>query len=496
MAVTQTLQFEQLDDASREYLTRVRAINGQGMPGVYVPVTDSLPGFGCFFGILVLLLTVVASAVLIDEEPLAVAMLQTAGILLGGWLVVYALRSWMKGRKSIGSFVYADAQTLWQCSGSTVRVTNLAQLSEAMGVHRSNNQGAYTHTVVTVRAGGPPQSFNVSSESRAQELVIFLNALVWIRDNEVAELSTVDKSSPALTGLLAREVAQTGEMPQNVSADLMDLKGDHVPLPEKAGRASFGLIAYLVIIAIAIGGVFVLKGLNVGWRDDAIWTNINKFSDIDHRAPWLRAYLADDRNVKHRDEAKAMLRQTYANAVARIRNGFIQNQPEFNPALIVNPNAAPVNNRVDKSLVDSLEVVLLSIAEQPLALASIRVKEQKGPSAGAAEREKVVRDNYSRALEEGVGKNLIAFVEAPADVPAMVDVSYTITPIPTGRNNDWRIVFTLTVRKAPDGEPAKTVVWTATGTGDAQQAIASQATQMGLKTAGTKKLELEVIEDF
>ena len=100
MSNTQTLQFEELDDESRAYLAKVNSEKGHGMPGVYVPIANNLPTVGCVFGGIILILTLVATVTLIEEEPLAIAMLQTAGFLLGGWLVIYAFRVWMAGSGS------------------------------------------------------------------------------------------------------------------------------------------------------------------------------------------------------------------------------------------------------------------------------------------------------------------------------------------------------------------------------------------------------------
>ena len=144
MAFSDKFQFEALDSHSREYLLQARDNRGRGLPGVFVPISNSLPGVGCFFGIVFVVVTAIVTFNIVEEEPVAVAMLQTAGFLLGGWLIVAALRIWIAGKskKYIGHFVYADAETLWECNGSHVVTTDIYDLVEARGV-QNYKQGKY-----------------------------------------------------------------------------------------------------------------------------------------------------------------------------------------------------------------------------------------------------------------------------------------------------------------------------------------------------------------
>lgn len=488
MAKSLTIPFDELDDHSRDYLARVRSRKGNGMPGAYVPVTDALPGVGCFFGIVVLLGMFILSFQLMEEEPLGVAMLQTIGVLLGGWLILYAFRVWSGGKKYVGSFVYADSQTLWECGGSTVAATDLTDLREARGVQNFSSEGKYTNTAVTVQTGLGSKNFTVNSENRARDFITFLNVLAWMRSGGKGEPTSDDdfdfrKLPPHIMGGLAKETAEQGDMPRKFSAESLGLEVDDVPTPRHEGRGSSGIIAYLLIIAVAVGGVFVFKELNVGWRDEAIWSQINQIPESEKRAPWLRAYIADVRNVKHRDEAKTMLAGVYRDAISRIKN-----QGGIVPMGVPNPN------RTDPALLEGLELILKEIATQPLAVVTIRVKEENGGES-TKQREKEVLMKYTKAVEDGVGQELIAFAEAPEGAEAMVEIQYTMIAVPNNFNN-YRVNFTLNFRKNPDAKVEKSATQQKEIVGNDVQQMGRIATELGLSTAGPKKPEPPPQLDF
>src|SRR5215210_3744558 len=91
-----TFNFEELDEATHDYLVAVRDAEGAGSPGVFVATKDALPGCGCIAGPIVIAVTLAATlttwAGVIYDDPVGVALLQTAGLLLGGWLLVAGFR--------------------------------------------------------------------------------------------------------------------------------------------------------------------------------------------------------------------------------------------------------------------------------------------------------------------------------------------------------------------------------------------------------------------
>ncbi|MCE9530609.1 MAG: hypothetical protein K8T89_05695 [Planctomycetes bacterium] len=275
MALSESFQFEELDDASRAYLLKVRDRAGKGMPGVFIPQSSSLAGCGFFMGLVIFLGSFILSFQLMEQEPLAVAMLQTAGILLGGWLILAGIRIWMSsGSRSAGHFIYADAETLWECKGSKVIATNLAGLIDASGTQHFKSDGNYQNTKIVVRLEGGALNYIVTNEALGRWLVIFLNLVVWLRTgakedvgvNKPVDLDTdFNKLPPVLLSGLAKEIADSGQFPQNITVEGLGLDGDDLPVPSREGRASSSILWYLLIIAVGVGGVFLFKELNVPW---------------------------------------------------------------------------------------------------------------------------------------------------------------------------------------------------------------------------------------
>ena len=90
------------------------------------------------------------------DDTLKEAMLQTAGFMLGGWLVVAAVRVWMSGKsgKYAGHFTYADPETLYQASGANVAVTTLADLRIRLEQHYQDNRAYGPAAATTCRNEG------------------------------------------------------------------------------------------------------------------------------------------------------------------------------------------------------------------------------------------------------------------------------------------------------------------------------------------------------
>src|SRR5262245_45214268 len=95
--MSQTFVFEELDSGTREYLLAVRAAEGQGSPGVFAPTSSAMAGCGCIGGPIVIALTLALTLTtwvdVIYKDPTRVAFLQTAGLILGGWLLIAGIRA-------------------------------------------------------------------------------------------------------------------------------------------------------------------------------------------------------------------------------------------------------------------------------------------------------------------------------------------------------------------------------------------------------------------
>lgn len=379
--MSQTFVFEELDSDTREYLLAVRAGQGEGSPGVFAPTNASMAGCGCMAGPVVigltLLLTLTTWLDVVYKDPTRVAFLQTAGLVLGGWLVLAGIRS-NAGRgsaKVAGHWVYVDSLHLYEAYREQVTVTPIDDVVEAKFTHNYNN-GSYQNSVVSAQLGdGRVVSVTLNNEQRAEQMVVYLNYLAWARSPEGGDRA---KYAPASLGGLARYVSVHDVEPKNnrdeIDLNEVELEITEVPEePAREGRAAPKLLPYVLILAGGAAVFFLMRDVvNPPLRDDAIYEAVTK----DPREPSsLRAYLMDERCTRHRQQVQHYLDQEYDRAI-RVLQAGPQNE----------------NPRPDRQLRDGMVQVLESLktADQPFVSLSVS---ERNARAGAAERVKAMRDN-------------------------------------------------------------------------------------------------------
>jgi len=439
--MTQTFFIEELDDASRSYLRTVRDRKGAGVPGVFLPGSNYLPIAALVCGIAVLIAAAWLTLPPLDD-PLKTAMLQMAGLLLGGWLILYAIRTWLAaaGRNYLGHFLLADPLHLWQAKGASVKSTDLAELEHVKGTDNFN-EGAYQNTTLTLSFtdGG----YNVNVKDPDHRLEGFLQALVTLRSGQAQPSSM----PPEALGYLAKQTVGLEMEPVGDAEDAVVVPAQ----PRRENRARSGILAYLVIVAVAVAGVLLLKPVNVVLRDDAVFRMV-----INREPPELRAYLVDERNVRHRQEVEKKLAQFYQAPLQRLKQ-----------------NAKGEVGEEFIALVTSLQTAI-----QPFV--SLRVKERSQavanvPILGAEQmkaRERSIQQTLSMGLTRAVGEKLIGIVEVVEEVPALIDVNYAVEA-DARRPGGLRIQWTVGVRRNADVDVkgAKTKTWT-TETTDKELAAA------------------------
>jgi hypothetical protein len=380
--MSQTFVFEELDAATRDYLTAVRDAGGRGAPGVFAPTADQLAGCGYVAGpaliVLTLLLTLTTWVDLVYKDPARVAMLQTAGLLLGGWLLAASLRSAAaKGSTRVaGNWVYADPLHLYEAFREQVRVTPIGDVGGANYTHHYNN-GAYQHSVVrAVRPDGSAVAFRINDEKRAEQFVVFLDYLAWARGPEGGGIGTL---APVNLGGLARYVAEHDAVPRdhegNLNPGLLGLTVTAVPEePAREGRALPSLLPYIVLVAAGFGIFFLMRDVvNPPLRDDALFALVT----TEPCEPWfLQMYLLDDRNRAHRPQVEQRLAKEYDELIGRLR------LPPGQPA--------PLRNGMIK--------VLESLKETSRPIVSLTVTEA-APKPGAEKRVEKLRDELVGKVE-------------------------------------------------------------------------------------------------
>lgn len=474
-----TFIFEELDDKTRDYLTAVRDNEGAGSPGVFATTSDSLPGCGCIAGPIViaatLLFTLTTWIDVIYNDPLGVACLQTAGLLLGGWLLTAKFRG--RGGRNAGNWVYVDPLHLYEAYREQVTVTPIDEVADASYTHNYDSNGNYQNSVINIVLGGNGfAAVTINSENRAEQMVTYLNYLAWARGPDGGDRADL---APADLGGLARYVVRNGDEPKdaenNINLSLIELDIPEVPEePAREGRATPAFLPYVFMFVFAVL-CFLVMGfvINPVVRDDAIYDAVMK----DNTSPpmteprFLRAYLTDPRNKLHRAQVVERLGRFYTPAMDHV-----------------------VRHGTDKRLAQGMADVLggLSKAEQPVV--SLRITETKSP-AGAGDRgarESKLRTEFADGLVGAfaaqpwgqpiqlppgmtaketlppIGHQLIAFVEPPDDdKPVHFDVGYAFEP--TG-NDAYQLRATVTLRSSIEDKDGATSQFTLPSTYTAAQA--------------------------
>ena len=383
LVMSQTFVFEELDEATRDYLTRVRATKGEGAPGVFAPTGNIMAGCGCILGPIIIALTLALTLTdwidLIYKDPVKVAFLQTAGLLVGGWLVFAGFRSMgtPKGVRNAGNWVYLDPLYLYEAYREQVKVTPVDDAVEANFTHNYNN-GAYQNSVVRIQMeNGQTLTISVNNEQRAEQMVVFVNYLAWARGPEGGDRAGL---APAALGGLARYVVENDVEPKdadnNINLNLVELDVDEVPEePRREGRAAPNILPYIAMLGGAVGIFFVMGYVvNPPIRDEALFDLVI----TEQCQPWfLQMYLLDARNTKHRTAVQQRLAREYDEAIGKLQQN---------------------NNPGNQKLRDGMIQILRSLREVDRPTVSLRVTEVGG-RAGAESRVKQLKEDLVGKLE-------------------------------------------------------------------------------------------------
>ncbi|MSR55351.1 MAG: hypothetical protein EXS09_19010 [Gemmataceae bacterium] len=463
--MSKTFQFEELDYETRDYLVLARRTQGKGVPGIFTPRSNSLPIIGILVGFGIMILTVLITFPPTDP-PAKEAMLQTAGFLLGGWMVLAAIRVWMS-KKHAGHFVYADAENLYEAQGGTIKITDLVDLRHANATQNKN------YTDIAIKVGNEQRRFQVNDEECGRRVAVFLNAVNYMRSGgEDGTDKVLQDLSPEAMGTVAKCVVETGEFPKNVG-EAEDPDVARVPQPRKEGRRSTGLLAIFATFVIGTGLFFVFKGINAPWRDDAVFERVQSIEGK-AQAPALRLYLGHTEFTAHRDEAQKMLDAHYDREVQATVSG------------------------TDPDLRRGTAEVVLALKSKPWGVVTFIAAEMTSPegmAVFASLREKNVQTQLADKWGSTIGDELVVFAspanpEDPAEpdkkAKGMIDLRWRFAP-------GGRLEYTIEFRKSPDEQPFVTKTLTVTlppegqGIQQADQTIQSMINQILSRTVGNTR---------
>jgi len=386
-------KFEELDDGTRAYLHDVRTRKGKDTPGIFIATGTMRPMLAMMIGpttALVLLVISFAST----KDAWAIAMLQTAALLIGGWTVFYAFRRWFAGRSKIygGVFVYFDPLHAYEVAGEKITITGLRTVH---GVNPFQNPAR----VLFEFKGDREEVVPVPSMKEADLVSDYYEAMETLESSKKSVWSNV---TSAELGAAAKYCVEEDESPRDVNDLRLDI--EEIPSdPTKAKKAGFGLLPHLIIL-IASSAVFLVSWqANKPLNDDAAFAHAKE-----NGAPGLRGYLLDDRNTRHRDEAKVLLAAAYDPAIHKLETAPKANNPKAREGMI----------ELVKSLKTSdSPVVSLEVIETPNP-------ENVAGGTGSTTRATKLRTEMADALARGVDPKLIAFAPAAEGAKSHITIRF------------------------------------------------------------------------
>jgi hypothetical protein len=397
----ETFSYEQLDPATKAYLRDVRAMKGRGAPGMFYHVGTTRPVWALIAGIFILpfFLWIANTS---TKSPFAVAMLQTAAILLGGWLILYAFRRWLASADNFaGWFFYFDPAHAYIGEGETVRVAALPSDTEITPVGEG------------VRFMTQHDGFTVAMPNRLAAAFVsdFYAAVDWVMARETGPWANLPLAE--VGGVAKYLVEEDAEPPSIQDCGLrIDTLPDEVTAVRKPKS---GMLGYLAVVGVGLLLFGLFWTINPRMQDDRNFGNAvekaNSPEDPDMLgAEGYRDYLLNDRNTRHRDEAIKAISDIYEKPINRIKSAQAAFPPTTDPIL-------------SNGMIELLE----SLRGPTIPVVSIEVTDKAlGPLAGGP-MANGLREYLSDGIAKALGKDIITFVKKPDElpgVPAMLDVKF------------------------------------------------------------------------
>ena len=406
----ESFDYAQLNPEAKQYLADVRRINGRGAPGIFQAVSDKRPYWALGVGICVLPLFLWIGYTS-TKAPWATALLQTAGILLGGWLIWFGVRRWFVNTENFGGyFYYFDADHAFIGDGERLSLARIPPDAEVV-----------PKGPLAVRVSTEMDEFQVRVPNRpfADQVADYYHALAWVRDREDGPFSDLDIDE---AGAVAKYMAEENQAPPNVTE--ADLRIDSTTdLIRPKGNPKSGVMNLLIWFGIAAAAYAVFMSTNGIFQDNMAFANardnVGKNSqDKVTGGQGLRDYLLNERNTRNREEAKQLLAKLYDPPIAAVKG---------------NPDSDP-------QLRDGMIALLESLRSPETPAVSISVTDTN--SAGSSY-ERGLRSRFADGLATAIGKDLIVFGEAPTDKPALLKVAYET-------DGGGKLTWTVEIRVKPD----------------------------------------------
>lgn len=441
MQGSNTFIFEELDQQSKDYLLAIGKNKGIGFPGVYVGKSNS---WWCFLvaGFVFLGFIPVVNFADTFAEPKAQAMLQTALFLVGGWFVILSFRrkGFFSSASNLCSFIFVDGKYYWNWNHYSVDVVNIENIKSF--VYLFNEQ----FKTYDFKVDCSYRVINISVLN--EELANKLYSLFFYKTKQEKNF---DDSGD---GFLLDETFK-------------NLLIDGIPDPFKVRNEKVRILNYGFSI-LFLGFVFFLFfKIDIVLRDDQIWESIQSIK-TDEKVYWLRIYLRDPRNIRHRNEAFTELGDKYKQIFQRVLKSktivdkddkgnidFISKQiPAIDPR---NPNLlipmAKLISVPDPKLIEGLQSVIftkmLDLQEPFLKLSVIPSDPE---SVEVSKFIGAITDAYIHSIVREFGSEYF-IVSSSLDGPGHINIIYSFIE----EKNQQKIRFDVSYRQTLESEPTEKI---------------------------------------
>ena len=325
---SKTFIFEELDQPSKDYLLAIGRNKGDGFPGFFTYKSNSWWAF-LLIGIVFLGGIPVVNLADTFAEPKAQAMLQTALFLVGGWYVMFSIRrsGFFSSASNLSSFIFFDDKYYWNWNHYSVDVVNIENI-KFFECNYNDNYKNYDFKLESDH--GFVKSF-IKMSLPDEEAASKLYSLLSYKYEKTKKLTEAHFTEDNWKWLYVLTFGKPKHLKPVNNHDIFhldldeafkDLSSEGVPLPFKVRNEKVRILNYGYSVLVLGFLFFLFFQIDIIVRDDQIWESIQTINS-DEKVYWLRIYLRDPRNTRHRDVAVKQLGLKYENIFNKI--GKLQN---------------------------------------------------------------------------------------------------------------------------------------------------------------------------
>jgi len=468
---SKTFIFEELDEPSKDYLLAIGRNKGDGFPGVYI--------YNYIFGGSYLLTGIVFLGGIpfvnfadTFAEPKAQAMLQTALFLLGGWFVMlwFRRKGYFSTASNLNSFIFVDEKYYWNWSYYSVDVINIENIKFFECVRNDANQTYDFH--LESDHGLVKMAISKRDEESASKLYSLLS-YKYEKNKKLNDGHFPERKWKWLYVLTFGDPKHLkpvdGDDGFVLDEAFKDLSVECVPDPFKARNENVRILTYGISILVLGFVFFSFFQINIIVRDDQIWESIQTINS-DEKVYWLRIYLRDNRNTRHRDVAVKQLGLKYENVFNKIGKSqnivdrddkvnvdFISKQiPAIDPKnsilLMRNPKVKLISVP-DPKLIEGLQSIIFSkMLDLQEPFLKLSVTPSDPASVDVSKFVGAITDAYIQSLVSAFGSEYF-IVSSSLDGSGHISIVYSFFE----EKNQQKIRFDVSYRQTPDSEPTEKI---------------------------------------